>query len=48
MKFIIDFDMDQDFESEEEQEKVCTEFIFDALNFAGSSVKVERLKQEKE
>ena len=45
MKFIVDFDIDQDFESEEEQEKAYIEFIFDALDFSGSSVKVERLKE---
>jgi hypothetical protein len=47
MKFIVDFDTDQEFDSEEEQEKTYSEFIFDALDFAGSSVHVNKMKEGK-
>jgi len=45
MKFIVDFETDDDFESEEGQEQAYAEFIFDALDSAGTSVKVERMKE---
>ena len=35
------------FNSEEEKEKVYSEFIFDALDFAGSSVHVDKMKEGK-
>ena len=47
MKFIVDLWVDQEFESEEVEEKWLKEFIFDSLDFAGGSVDVERMKDEK-
>lgn len=41
-KFIVDLWLDG-YETEEEMEEACEEFIYDQLNMTASSVKVERL-----
>jgi hypothetical protein len=42
-KFIVDLWLDG-YESEEEMENACEEFIYENLNCTASSVKVERIK----
>jgi len=41
-KFIVDLWLDG-YESEEEMEKACEEFIYDQLNFSASSVKITKI-----
>lgn len=41
-KFIVDLWMDG-YDSEEEMEKACEEFIYEQLDFSASSVRVERI-----
>ena len=45
MKFVVDLWLDG-YETEEEQEAACLEYIKEALDFSASSVKVERLRTE--
>ena len=47
MKFIVDLVLDG-YESEEEMEEACFEFIYEQLNFTGSGVKIEKYNEEKE
>ncbi len=44
-KFIVDLWLDG-YDTEEEMEKACAEFIYDQLNFAGSGVTVVKLPDE--
>ena len=41
-KFIVDLWLDG-YDSEEEMEKACEEFIYEQLNFSASSVHIERV-----
>ena len=43
-KYIVDLWLDG-YDTEEEMEKACDEFIYDQLNFTASSVKVERIEE---
>ncbi len=45
MKFVVDLWLDG-YETEEEMEAACVAFIKEQLDFAASSVKIERLKEE--
>jgi hypothetical protein len=45
MKFIVDIEVDQEFDSDEDEEKYLKEFIFDQLDFAGDSVHIERVRE---
>jgi hypothetical protein len=42
MKFLVDLSLDG-YDSQDEMEKACLEFLEDQLNFAGSSVRVKKL-----
>ena len=42
-KFVVDLWLDG-YETEEEMIAACEEFIYEQLNFAGSSVKIERIE----
>lgn len=42
MKFIVDLWLDG-YDSEEEMQIACEEFIYDSLNMTSSSVKIERI-----
>ena len=44
-KYIVDLWLDG-YDTEEEMEKACDEFIYDQLNFAASSVRVKRIEEE--
>ena len=44
-KFIVDLWLDG-YESEEEMEAACEEFIYEQLNFTASSVTIEKYKEE--
>ena len=44
-KFIVELFLDG-YESDEDMEDACEEFIYDQLNFSASSVTVERIKHE--
>ena len=44
-KYIVDLWLDG-YDTEEEMEKACDEFIYDQLNFTASSVKVKRIEEE--
>jgi hypothetical protein len=41
-KFVVDLWLDG-YETEEETEKACEEFIYDQLNMTASSVKIQKL-----
>lgn len=41
-KFIVDLWLDG-YETEKEMEEACEEFIYEQLDFSGSSVKVEKI-----
>jgi len=43
-KFIVDLWLDG-YETEEEMEDACEEFIYEQLNFSASSVKIERVNE---
>jgi hypothetical protein len=45
MKFIIDLWLDG-YETEEDMEDACFEFIYEQLNFAASSIRIERYEEE--
>jgi hypothetical protein len=47
MKFIVDLWLDG-YDSDEEMEKACIEFIQEALDFSASSVSVEVYKDKNE
>ncbi len=47
MEFIVDLWLDG-YETEEEMEEACIEFIYNQLNFASSSVKVSKLEGKNE
>ena len=44
-KYIVDLWLDG-YDTEEEMEKACDEFIYDQLNFTASSVRVKRIEEE--
>jgi hypothetical protein len=44
-RFIVDLWLDG-YDTEEETEKACAEFIYEQLNFAGSSVKITQIDEE--
>jgi hypothetical protein len=46
-KFIVDLWLDG-YETEEEMEAACEEFIYLRLNFTASSVKIERIEDDTE
>jgi len=46
-KFIVDLWLDG-YESEEEMEKACEEFIYEQLNFAGSGVTIQKVDEAQE
>lgn len=46
-KFIVDLWLDG-YETEEEMEAACKEFIYDSLNFTASSVKIEYIGPSEE
>jgi len=39
MKFLIDFEMDEEYSSEEEMKEACLEALYD-LNSAGATIKI--------
>lgn len=41
-KFVVDLWLDG-YETEEEMAKACEQFIYDQLNFSGSSVKITKI-----
>jgi hypothetical protein len=43
-KFIVDLWLDG-YETDEELEKACEEFIYEQLNFTASSVKITKLEE---
>lgn len=45
-KFIVDLWLDG-YDTEEEMVEACKEFIYNQLNFSGSSVKIEELVETK-
>ena len=44
-KFIVDLWLDG-YESKEEMEEACQEFIYEQLNFAASSVSIQRVVED--
>ena len=46
-KFIVDLWLDG-YETEEEMEAACEEFIYRQLNFTASSVQIERIEDDTE
>jgi len=44
-KFIVDLYLDG-YDTEEEMEAACEEFIYEQLNFSGSSVKVTKIEDD--
>jgi hypothetical protein len=44
-RFIVDLWLDG-YETEEEMEAACEEFIYDQLNFTASSVKVTKMEEQ--
>lgn len=46
-RFIVDLSLDG-YESEQEMEKACEEFIYEQLNFAASSVIIQRIDDDHE
>jgi hypothetical protein len=44
-RFIVDLLLDG-YETEEEMEEACEEFIYESLNFTASSVQITRIKDE--
>lgn len=44
-KFIVDLWMDG-YDSEEEMEEACPEFIYEQLNFSASSVSIKKLNND--
>ena len=46
-KFVVDLWLDG-YDSEEEMAAACKEFIYDQLNFAASSVKIQELEETDE
>jgi hypothetical protein len=43
-KFIVELSLDG-YENEDEMEAACEEFIYEQLNFAGSSVKITKVER---
>lgn len=46
-KFIVDLWLDG-YDTEDEMEKACEEFIYDQLNFSASSVKISKIEANKD
>lgn len=46
-KFIVDLWLDG-YETEEEMEEACAEFIYEQLNFAGSGVRITKMEEKDE
>ncbi len=46
-KFIVDLWLDG-YETEEEMEEACEEFIYDQLNMTASSVKIQKIEEDDE
>jgi len=44
-KFIVDLWLDG-YETEEEMEEACEEFIYDQLNMTASSVKIQKIEDD--
>jgi len=45
-KFLVDLLLDG-YDTEEEMEKACEDFIYEQLNFSGSLVKIKRIEDNK-
>ena len=44
-KYIVDLWLDG-YDTEDEMEKACDEFIYDQLNFTAASVRVKRIEED--